>query len=54
MSFSTSYSDTGLWGIYFVSENLLNLDDLVHFTLREWTRMNTVPTEAAVEREEPA
>jgi len=50
MSFSTSYSDTGLWGIYFVSENLLNLDDLVHFTLREWTRMSTAPTEAEVER----
>lgn len=28
MSFSTSYSDTGLWGIYMVSENLTNLDDL--------------------------
>ena len=34
MSFSTSYSDTGLWGIYFVSENRVQLDDLVHFCLR--------------------
>jgi mitochondrial-processing peptidase subunit beta len=34
MSFSTSYSDTGLWGIYFVSENRVQLDDLIHFTLR--------------------
>ena len=50
MSFATSYSDTGLWGIYFVSENFVNLDDLVHFTLREWTRMSTAPTEAEVER----
>lgn len=50
MSFSTSYSDTGLWGIYMVSENLMNLDDLVHFTLREWTRMSVGPTEAEVER----
>src|SRR5258706_10797966 len=50
MSFSTSYSDTGLWGIYFVSENLVNLDDLVTFTLREWTRMSTAPTKAEVER----
>ena len=50
MSFSTSYSDTGLWGIYFVSENLVNLDDLVHFTLREWTRMSTAPTEGEVQR----
>ena len=38
MSFSTSYSDTGLWGIYLISENLMNIDDLTHFTLKEWTR----------------
>ncbi|KAF5382517.1 hypothetical protein D9615_003082 [Tricholomella constricta] len=50
MSFSTSYSDTGLWGIYLVSENLVNLDDLMHFTLREWTRMSIAPTEVEVER----
>lgn len=50
MSFSTSYSDTGLWGIYLVSENLMNLDDLTHFTLKEWQRMSTAPTEAEVER----
>ncbi|KAK7464729.1 Mitochondrial-processing peptidase subunit beta [Stygiomarasmius scandens] len=50
MSFSTSYSDTGLWGIYLVSENLVNLDDLTHFTLKEWTRMSMAPTEAEVER----
>ncbi|KZS86947.1 hypothetical protein SISNIDRAFT_461343 [Sistotremastrum niveocremeum HHB9708] len=50
MSFSTSYSDTGLWGIYLVSENHLNLDDLIHFTLKEWTRMSIAPTELEVER----
>lgn len=50
MSFSTSYSDTGLWGIYLVSENIMNLDDLVHFTLREWTRMSIAPTDGEVER----
>lgn len=50
MSFSTSYSDTGLWGIYLVSENLMNLDDAVHFTLREWARMSVGPTDAEVER----
>lgn len=50
MSFSTSYSDTGLWGIYLVSENLMNLDDLVHFTLKEWTRMSIAPMEVEVER----
>ncbi|KAG6377205.1 Metalloenzyme, LuxS/M16 peptidase-like protein [Boletus reticuloceps] len=50
MSFSTSYSDTGLWGIYLVSENLMNLDDMAHFTLKEWTRMSTSPTDVEVER----
>ncbi|TIB81103.1 hypothetical protein E3Q22_01432 [Wallemia mellicola] len=50
MSFSTSYSDTGLWGIYLVSENLMCLDDLVHFTLKEWQRMSIAPTPAEVER----
>lgn len=50
MSFSTSYSDTGLWGIYLVSENLMNLDDLTHFTMKEWQRMSTAPTETEVER----
>ncbi|BDD57392.1 hypothetical protein MPDQ_005513 [Monascus purpureus] len=50
MSFSTSYSDTGLWGIYLVTENLTNVDDLVHFTLREWTRLTFNVTSAEVER----
>ena len=50
MSFSTSYSDTGLWGIYMVSENIMNLDDLTHFTLREWQRMSLAPTQSEVER----
>ncbi|KAI1077420.1 mitochondrial-processing peptidase subunit beta [Whalleya microplaca] len=50
MSFSTSYSDTGLWGIYLVSDKLTSLDDLVHFTLREWSRLSSNVTEAEVER----
>lgn len=50
MSFSTSYSDTGLWGIYLVSENLMNLDDLAHFTLKEWSRMSIAPTDVEVAR----
>ncbi|PBK97957.1 hypothetical protein ARMGADRAFT_988008 [Armillaria gallica] len=50
LSFSTSYSDTGLWGIYLVSENLMNLDDLLHNTLKEWTRMSISPEEVEVER----
>lgn len=50
MSFSTSYADTGLWGTYIVSENLVNLDDLMHFTLKEWTRMAIEPLDTEVER----
>ncbi|KAI1413245.1 mitochondrial-processing peptidase subunit beta [Hypoxylon sp. FL1857] len=50
MSFSTSYTDTGLWGIYLVSDQLTRLDDLVHFTLREWSRLSSNVSEAEVER----
>ncbi|KAK8208180.1 Metalloenzyme, LuxS/M16 peptidase-like protein [Phyllosticta capitalensis] len=50
MSFSTSYSDTGLWGIYLVSDAATRLDDLVHFTLREWSRLSLNVTEAETER----
>ncbi|KAI1871012.1 hypothetical protein JX265_006052 [Neoarthrinium moseri] len=50
MSFSTSYSDTGLWGIYLVSDKITRLDDLVHFTLREWSRLAGSVTESEVER----
>lgn len=50
MSFSTSYSDTGLWGIYLVSDNVTRLDDLVHFTLREWSRLSYSVSPAEVER----
>lgn len=28
----------------------MNIDDTVHFTLREWTRMSLAPTLAEVER----
>ncbi|KAK5121117.1 hypothetical protein LTR85_005601 [Meristemomyces frigidus] len=50
MSFSTSYSDTGLWGIYLVTENVTSIDDLVHFTLREWSRLSMQVSEAETER----
>ncbi|OLL23114.1 putative mitochondrial-processing peptidase subunit beta [Neolecta irregularis DAH-3] len=50
MSFSTAYSDAGLWGIYLVSESKDCLDDLVHFTLKEWSRLSISVTEAELER----
>ena len=39
-----------LWGIYLVTENLTNIDDLVHFSLREWTRLTFNVSSAEVER----
>ncbi|KAI0231871.1 Mitochondrial-processing peptidase subunit beta [Massospora cicadina] len=50
MSFNTSYFDTGLWGIYLISENRAQLDDLVYFTQQEWARLTTSVTEAEVTR----
>lgn len=50
MSFSTSYHDTGLWGIYLVTENEETLDDLVHFTLKQWNRLSVGVSDAEVER----
>lgn len=50
MSFSTSYSDTGLWGIYLVTDAVTRIDDLVHFTLREWSRLSFNVTDAETER----
>ena len=39
-----------LWGIYLVTDKLTTVDDLVHFTLREWSRLSANVTEAEVER----
>lgn len=39
-----------LWGIYLVTDKLNSVDDLVHFTLREWSRLSATVTEAEVER----
>lgn len=41
---------TSLWGIYLVTDNVTNIDDLVHFTLREWTRLCFNVSEAETER----
>jgi hypothetical protein len=39
-----------LWGIYLVTEAITKIDDLVHFTLREWSRLSQSVSEAEVER----
>ncbi|KAK1635985.1 mitochondrial-processing peptidase subunit beta [Colletotrichum phormii] len=50
MSFSTSYSDTGLWGIYLVTDQHDRIDDLVYFAQREWMRLARNVSEAETER----
>lgn len=39
-----------LWGIYLVTERRERIDDLVHFALREWSRLSQSVTEAETER----
>lgn len=48
--FSTSYSDTGLWGFNAEISNLSQIDDFVHFTLKEWNRLSVSITDAEVAR----
>lgn len=48
--FSLSYKDSGLWGFSTVTSNITNIDDLVHFTLKQWNRLTTSITETEVAR----
>lgn len=48
-SFNTCYKDTGLWGIYFVSDPL-KCQDMVATVQQEWRRLCTDVTEAEVDR----
>ena len=41
---------SSLWGIYLVTDKLGSVDDLVHFALREWSRLSSNVSEAEVER----
>lgn len=41
---------SSLWGIYLVTENKTRIDDLIHFTLREWSRLSFNVTQAETER----
>ncbi len=49
-SFSASYTDSGLWGITVATDNLLSIDDLSHFTLKQWNRLSTSVDPTQVER----
>ncbi|CAK9799992.1 Mitochondrial-processing peptidase subunit beta [Anthophora plagiata] len=48
-SFNTCYQDTGLWGIYFVSDPMM-LEYFVYNIQREWMRLCTSVTSKEVER----
>lgn len=48
--FSTSYSDTGLWGFNAEISNVGSIDEFVHFTLKEWNRLSTSISDAEVAR----
>jgi len=48
-SFNTCYKDTGLWGIYFVTDSL-NQDNMVYNIQNEWMRICTTVTDFEVNR----
>merc|ERR1712212_313730 len=48
-SFNTCYKDTGLWGIYFVSDSL-NQENMVFNIQHEWMRLATSVTDFEVNR----
>jgi mitochondrial-processing peptidase subunit beta len=50
LSTSVRLTICSLWGIYFVTENKTQIDDLVHFALREWSRLSFNVSEAETER----
>lgn len=50
MSFNTSYMDTGLFGIYMVSDHVSDLDDLVYEVQQEWVRICLNANESEVAR----
>lgn len=49
-AFTKGYKDTGLWGMYVVTENRDQIDDFVHFTQKEWNRLATSVTASEIER----
>jgi len=48
-SFNTCYKDTGLWGIYFVTDSL-NQENMVYNIQNEWMRICTTITDFEVNR----
>ncbi|SMN20864.1 similar to Saccharomyces cerevisiae YBL045C COR1 Core subunit of the ubiquinol-cytochrome c reductase complex (bc1 complex) [Maudiozyma saulgeensis] len=48
--FSYSYKDTGLWGFATEIGNVGGIDDMIHFTLKQWNRLTVSITETELER----
>jgi processing peptidase subunit beta len=49
-SFNTTYTDTGMFGIYLVGHDRLKLIDLAETTLKKWRNVCTSATDADVNR----
>lgn len=51
MSFSTSYSDSGLWGVYLTADKQTNLKNVINEIVTEWNRLKKGEfTDAEVQR----
>ncbi|SCU78437.1 LAFA_0A06590g1_1 [Lachancea sp. 'fantastica'] len=48
--YSLSYKDSGLWGFAAEISNIGQIDDLTHFTLKQWNRLTISVTEQEVAR----
>ena len=48
-SFNTCYTDTGLWGVYFVCDKMV-IDDFISHLQHEWMRLCSSVTDFEVER----
>lgn len=48
-SFNTCYKDTGLWGVYFVTDRM-NQENMIKAIQQEWMRLCTTVTDFDVER----
>lgn len=48
--FNFSYKNTGLWGFQTVFSNFDNIDDMIHFTLKQWNRLTISITKQELDR----
>lgn len=48
--FNYSYKDTGLWGFSTEISNVSGIDDMIHFTLKQWNRLSISITDTELER----